>query len=190
MSDNFAQYIGWFCVHTLPKHEHIAAACLRNADVEVFLPRIRYQRPTKLGRTWVTEALFLNYLFARFDLSSRLRWVHAARGVRAVVHFGTQWPSIPEVAISELRAALGPNDVNVLSRDFKPGQSVEIAQGAFRGLQAVVSHALPAKQRVAILLDFLGRQTTLEVDHAALLDHKDIRNSAGSTVVQPELIAA
>src|SRR5262249_9716373 len=146
-----ARSVAWFCVQTLPKHEHIAAACLRQAaDVEVFLPRIRYQRATKFGRAWVTEALFLNYLFARFDLSSRLRWIHAARGVRTVLHFGTQWPSIPDTAISELRVALDPNEVCVLSRNFSPGDPVEIAHGAFRGLQAVVSHVIPAKQRVAI----------------------------------------
>ena len=70
-------------MRTLPKREHIAAAELRqHPDVEVFLPRIRFQRPTRTGPAWVTEALFLNYLFARFDLNSRLRLVQAARGVR------------------------------------------------------------------------------------------------------------
>lgn len=190
MSDSFAQHIGWFCVQTLPKHEHIAAACLRQAaDVEVFLPRIRYQRPTKFGRAWVTEALFLNYLFARFDLSSRLRWIHAARGVRTVVHFGTQWPCISDTAISELRLALAPNEVNVILQDFSPGNLVEISHGAFRGLQAVVSHAIPAKQRVAVLLDFLGRQTMLELD-CDHLDHTDVRTKRKLSVMRPDLVTA
>src|ERR1700690_4032593 len=93
----------WFCLRTLPKHEHIAAAQLRNeAGIEVFLPRIRFKRVTRCGPAWVTEALFQNYLFAKFDLLVSLRHVQAARGVRGVVHFGSRWPTIPEAAIKEL----------------------------------------------------------------------------------------
>jgi transcriptional antiterminator RfaH len=68
-------------LRTLPKQEHIAAAQLRHqsSDVEVFLPRVRYRRTTRRGPAWVTEALFLNYLFARFDLVNSLRLVQAAR---------------------------------------------------------------------------------------------------------------
>src|SRR5262249_30300065 len=155
-----------------------------------FLPRIRFQRPTKLGPAWVTEALFLNYLFARFDLAARLRWIRAARGVRNVVHFGNQWPSIPDYAVSELQEALGPDDVSFVARDFKPGEPVEIANGAFRGLHAVVSYAIPAKQRVAILLDFLGRQTMLELDSLDLIDDKDVRAKAEVSLTRPELVGA
>src|SRR5215831_11218137 len=87
----------WFCVRTHTKHEHIAAAQLRlEPDIEVFLPRIRYRRSTRLGPAWVTEALFKDYLFARFDLCSALRRVQHSRAVRAVVHFGSRWPTVPE----------------------------------------------------------------------------------------------
>src|SRR5215813_8963248 len=73
----------WFCVRTQPKHEHIAAAQLRQGrDIEVFLPRIRYKRRTRLGLAWVTEALFRDYLFARFDLDAAWRRVQGARSVR------------------------------------------------------------------------------------------------------------
>src|SRR5271165_2648864 len=79
----------WFCVRTHPKHEHIAAAQLRlEPDVAVFLPRIRYQRSTRCGPAWVTEALFKDYVFARFNLSEALRRVQGTRAVRCVVHFG------------------------------------------------------------------------------------------------------
>src|ERR1700748_1946643 len=76
------------CVKTQSKREHIAAAALRqNAEVEVFLPRIRFKKNTSRGPAWFTEALFPNYLFARFNFHTCLRYVHHARGVRGVVHF-------------------------------------------------------------------------------------------------------
>src|ERR1035441_3647403 len=71
----------WFCLRTQSKHEHIAAVHLRKMDgVGVFLPRIRFQRNTRQGLAWVTEALFPGYLFARFDWHDSLRQVQAAHG--------------------------------------------------------------------------------------------------------------
>ena len=160
----------WFCVRTQPKREHIAAAQLRQAfQIEVFLPCIRFQRSTRTGPAWVTEALFLNYLFARFNLNVYLRRVKSARGVRGVVHFGDRWPTIPDPVIDELRAAIGPTEIKILRNEFQTGDPVEITSGALHGLQAVVSHAMSGQKRVAVLLDFLGRQTSVEVDRHLLV---------------------
>lgn len=167
--------IAWFCVRTQPKHEHIAAASLRkNLELEVFLPRIRFQRPTRQGPAWVTEALFVSYLFARFDLDAHLRRVKHARGVREVVHFGSRWAEVPAAVIADLRAAMNHDEMQIIANEFSPGETVEIAGGAFRGLQAVVTRVLSAKQRVAVLLEFLGRQTSLELS-ACQLVRKDQR---------------
>ncbi len=160
----------WFCLRTLPKQEHLAAAQLRQeAEIEVFLPRIRFKRLTRCGPAWVTEALFQNYLFARFDLLFSLRRVQAARGVRGVVHFGSRWPTVPEAAIQELQSAMAGQDLRVVEDTLQPGDTVQIADGAMHGLQAVVSRVMPARQRVAVLLDFLGRQTTVELDRSQLI---------------------
>jgi transcriptional antiterminator RfaH len=160
----------WFCLRTIPKHEHIAAAQLRQeAGIEVFLPRVRFQRATRCGPAWVTEALFQNYFFAKFDLLGSLRRVQAARGVRGVVHFGSRWPTIPETIIRDLRTAMNDQDLRVIEDALQPGDTVEIAGGAMRGLQAVVSRVMPAQQRAAVLLEFLGRQTTVELDRSQLI---------------------
>lgn len=160
----------WFCLRTQSKHEHIAAACLR-ADfaIETCLPRIRFRRPTRRGPVQFTEALFPNYLFARFNLSSQLLAVQNSHAVRGIVHFGGKWPSVPEATISGLRTSLGDSEVLVIPDQFEPGQLVEIAGGAFHGLSAVVLRVMPARERVAVLLDFLGRQTTVELAQDALV---------------------
>ena len=151
-------------MRTRPRHEHIAAAGLRrNLELEVFLPRIRFKRSTRKGLVQVTEALFLNYLFARFDLGASLRRVQSARGVEGVVHFGKHWPVIPDGVIAGLRAAMGDEELRVIAHEFNPGDVVEIGTGAFQGLQAIVTRIVPGKQRIAVLLDFLGRQTTMEL---------------------------
>lgn len=112
---------------------------------------------------WVTEALFPNYLFARFDWQQLLRRVCHAPGVAGVIHFGNHWPTIPDDSIAGLRAVFGENELYALPSRPCVGDEVEIAGGAFHGLRAVVTQAMPARKRVTVLLDFLGRQTSVEV---------------------------
>jgi transcriptional antiterminator RfaH len=160
----------WFCVQTQPKREQIAASNLRqDAQVDVFLPRIRYRHSTRRGPAWVTEALFPGYLFARFPLASLLRRVQSLRGVRGVVHFGHRWPSIPDPLITELRSMVGDAEVKILSPDLNAGDTVEVATGVFQGFQALVARVIPRRQRVSILLDLLGRQTAVELNRNELV---------------------
>ena len=154
----------WFCLRSQPKHEHIAAGHLRQIEgVEVYHPRIRFARSSRQGPVWITEALFPNYLFAKFEWKDFLTRVHYTPGVAGVVHFGTRWPTIPDEVIEELRHSLGPDDVHVVPKDVREGDNVQISGGAFHGLQAVVTKVMPGRLRVTVLLDFLGRQTMVEV---------------------------
>ena len=166
----------WFCIRSQPKHEHIAAAHLAtDPEFEVYLPRIRFKRATRRGPVWFTEALFPNYLFARFDVATCLRRVCHARGVRGVVHFGDRWPVVPEAVIEDLRLALGGDQVHVIREELRPGEAVRVAGGAFHGLRAVITRVMPSRERVAVLLEFLGRQTTVELPKEALIRDGDER---------------
>jgi transcriptional antiterminator RfaH len=168
----------WFCLKSQPKHEHIAAAHLRlNSAVEVFLPRIRFKRATRQGTAWVTEALFPGYLFARFDWQASLRLVQHSRGVRGVVHFGERWPAIPENIIHELQQSIGTDELRTIPESFAPGDEVEITEGAMRGLRAVVTRVLPGRERIAVLMEFLGRQTMIELPRHFLLKEGDERTA-------------
>ena len=162
--------LAWFCLRSQPKHEHIAAAHLRRHEhVEVINPRVRFARPTRQGRIWVTEALFPNYIFARFDWRTSLTRIHYAPGVSGVVHFGNKWPTVPDAVMDELRAAIGQDEVHVVPMALEPGDNITIAGGAFHGLEAVITQVMPGRERVNVLLEFLGRLTTVEVGVTAII---------------------
>jgi transcriptional antiterminator RfaH len=167
---------GWFCLRSQPKHEHIAAAHLRQFnEVTIFLPRVRFKRATRWGAAWATEALFPGYFFARFDWRTSLRLVQHARGVRSVVHFGERWPTIPDTIIEDLRRTFGANELHTISAELAPGDAVQIAGGTLRGLRAVVSRVMPGRERVAVLMDFLGRQTMIEMPASLLVKESEGR---------------
>jgi len=160
----------WFCIQSRPKQERIAATCLRKWEgIEVFCPRIRFRRATRNGTTWMTEALFPGYFFARFEPRASLCLVRSARGVRGIVHFGDKYPLVAEATIAQLRECMGPGEVETVSPVLEIGSAAPIVGGAFQGLQCVVHRFLPAQQRVTVLLEMLGQTTLVELHLRDLL---------------------
>lgn len=160
----------WFCLRTRSLHEHIAADWLhRRLGIESYAPRIRFRRLVKSrGPVWFIEALFPNYLFARFDLARLLPQVEAVPGIRGVVRFGPNYPWIRDEIIRDLRLAFGAQQVRTIEDTPSPGDTVQLACSPFTGLKALVTRVLPQRQRVIVLMDFLGRQTTLELPCSAV----------------------
>jgi len=154
----------WYCLRTQPKREHIAMAHIaRQADLEAFCPRVRFQRLTPRGKVWFTEAMFPNYIFARFDWQTQFRQVNGTLGVNGVLRFGEYYPSIPDSFIQELKAHLDESDLKVFHDALKEGDEVVVAEGPLMGMTAVVTRLLPSRMRVKLLLEFLGQPTEAEV---------------------------
>jgi len=160
----------WFCLRAQQKHEQLAATHLRKfQQIEVFHPRIRFARPVRQRKVWVTESLFPGYLFARFKWKESLCRVRTSPGVQNVVHFGSGWPTVPDQVIEEMRTAIGPEELRVLSEQVSTGDEVQIMGELFQGLKAIVTQVMPGRQRVAVLLEFLGRQTMVEIRTDAII---------------------
>jgi transcriptional antiterminator RfaH len=159
----------WYCVRTKPKHEHIAAANLaRQAGLEIFCPRLRVERGTRRGLVRVLEPLFPCYLFVRCVLEEKLDDMRYANGVGALVNFGGQIPRVPDDVVAALRAYFTDAEIMAVRDELQPGTEVVVAGGAFEGMRASVLRVLPARQRVQVLLDILGRPTAVEVERTSV----------------------
>ena len=156
-------------MRTQPKHEHIAAANLaKNLGLEVFHPRLRIERATRRGAVRVIEPLFPCYLFVRCSLDECLDQIRYVNGVSNLVHFGQKIPCIADAVIEELQQCFETDEPMAVADHLYPGAEVTVAEGSFLGFRGVVVRMLPARQRVQILLDFLGRTTVAEVDRRSL----------------------
>lgn len=154
----------WFCLRAKTRTEHIAAANLAILEgVEPFAPRLRILRSTRRGRVWFVEPLFPGYLFARFDRSLDLRRVRHNPGVTGMVEFGGTPITIPPEQIDHLRALIGPEEICEVREGVREGDEVEIVGGALRGIEAVVTRVMPARDRVRVLLEFLGQLREVEI---------------------------
>ena len=171
----------WFCLRAQPKREHIAAACLRQIpEVEVFCPRVRFRKSTNRGPVWFIESMFPGYLFARFDYPAFHRDVRQRPGVSGFVQFGERLALLPDALISEIRTRTGTDEIVQISRELEPGEEVEITQGPFQGLKALVTRLICARERVEILIEWMGRTLHAEAGVTDLepIADRDLRRPA------------
>ena len=167
--DNHPSEPRWYCLRSKPKRQHVAAAHLRSLGIEVFNPQLRTRRATRRGPAWSTAPLFPNYVFARFELLSAFRRARYAFGVSDILRFGDRWAEVPDREIAELQSIWSHGDAIQPPERIEVGGSVRMAGGLFHGIEAHVVALLPARQRVKILVDFLGGLKEAEVDVAAVL---------------------
>ena len=72
-----------------------------------------------------------------------------------------------------------------------PGAEVTVAEGAFLGFSGIVLRVLPARQRVQILVDFLGRTTLAEVERKSLtVENSCVADLMPSLATSPRMAIA
>ncbi len=160
-----SEELAWFCIHTSPKQESKVATLLqREVGALVFAPKIRFRRGRAGRPIWWTEALFPGYVFARFEYLRQHRQIRALPGVSTIVHFGKNPAAVPEQTLAQLRESIGDGDTLVVAGTAAPASEVVVVSGPLRGLQLLVTRVLPARERIAVLLEILGMEREVEVD--------------------------
>jgi transcription antitermination factor NusG len=169
----------WYAVQTRSKSEHVAAAGLvRFGEVEVYCPRVKFQRPTARGPVWFTEALFPGYIFARFEAGEYLRAVRHSNAVTKLLQFGEDFAVVPDEAVQQIRKEMGGEDFKVVEIGHQIGDEVEVASGPLRGMSGIVTNLLGGDQRVRLLLEFLGGVREFEVDAHRLRTNRGAQEAA------------
>ena len=160
----------WFCLKAQPKREHLAATALRRQfQIECFSPRLRFRKMTQRGPVWFVEAMFPGYLFAKFVYSEQHRAVESSHGIQGIVQFGDRLATLSENIVVGLQSTVGPEEVVTVDCSLKIGQPVQIIEGPFQGLEVVVTRLLPARDRIQVLFEFLGRSVEMEIPTVKVL---------------------
>lgn len=168
-----SETLSWYCFRSQPKRERIAVESIRReVGLEAFSPRFRFFKKTRSGKKRFVEALFPGYIFVNCDLNLHLRHAVTRRGVMGVVKYGPRIPEILPAMISDLQSEFSEVDqdlIDIPEDKIEPGCEVDIVSGSFASMKAVVTQLIPAKQRVAVLLDILGREVSVELSEEELM---------------------
>ncbi len=121
------------------------------------------QARRRIGRKfhWVKVPLFPGYVFTRLDMAVSGRLARYAPGVKDFLTFGSQVAEVGEDIIEALRDRCPGGVAQIDPVTAKPGDTVRINEGPFSGLEAVFERTLKSSERVAVLLEILGRQTRI-----------------------------
>jgi transcriptional antiterminator RfaH len=166
----FREELLWYCVKAKPRQEGIATRLLRaELGLEVFCPKIRFKRARVTGVAWVSEAMFPGYLFVRFVYPELHRRIAATSGVAKTLSFGGRPCVVEETIIEDLRQHVADGETVEISAEIHQGDEVKVVEGPFLGVRALVTKILPARERVAILLNMLGQEREIEVPVGAVL---------------------
>lgn len=161
--------IGWYVVFTKPSNERLAEAMLHGRlALQVYLPEVKQLVRDKARMT----PFFPRYLFVYLDLAQNsASEINSMPGVTRLVEFAGRPQPVPADLMDKLRQLV--DDYNAqgglpLYR-FYPGEQIRFASGPFTGLRGTFLRHLTSKQRVLVLLTFLGQENEIELD-AALIE--------------------
>ena len=156
----------WYVVETHPRAESKAAQHLGRQGFATYLPR--YLKRTRHARKIVTVAapLFPRYLFVAIDLAGqRWRSIHSTIGVARLVCNGENPAVVTDGIVDRLRQRENEQGFVRLEQrpKFAPGAAVRVVDGAFAACVGLFEGVTDG-QRVAILLELLGRKVRVVLD--------------------------
>lgn len=152
----------WYLVFTKVKSELKAQEHLTRQGYTVYLPMTQ-KKIRRNGRyIHTTEPFFPRYLFISLNTETD-NWgpIRSTIGVACIVRFGGVAAVVPVGLVDGLRQQedqVGLQD-NV-EKQLQVGDKVMVLDGPFAGYQGVFQQAKGA-ERVAILLDIVGRNTAV-----------------------------
>ena len=160
----------WYVVQTHVHAESKAAAHLLRQGYEIYLPRYLKRRRHARRVENVPAPLFPRYLFVGFDReAARWRSIQSTQGVSHLICNSNEPALLPASVIMELRKREDADghirlDLRPL---YAPGDKVRVVDGIF-GDSFGLFEGMADRDRVAILLDLLGRKVRVVLDRESV----------------------
>jgi len=160
----------WYVVQTHPSAETKAASHLLRQGYSIYLPRYLRRRSHARRVDTVAVPLFPRYLFVTVDrLAQRWRSIQSTIGVARLVCNGEEPAVLSGAVVDELMGR--QNEAGFIQLDvgprFSPGDKIRVVHGVFAARLGLFED-MTDRERVAILLDLLGRKVRVVLDGDAI----------------------
>ena len=156
----------WYVAQTHVHAESKATLHLGRQGFEVYLPRYLKQRRHARRVDTVAAPLFPRYLFVSVNMATQ-RWhsIRSTIGITRLVTNGDVPAVVPPPIIEGLKRREDTNGLVQLEcrPRFAPGDKIRVLNGAFCDALGLFE-GIRDQERVAILLDLLGRKVRVVLD--------------------------
>jgi len=156
----------WHVVQTQVNGEARAVQNLLRQGYGIYLPRYLKRRCHARKIDFVAKPLFPRYMFVAIDSAvQRWRSIQSTQGVSHLVCNGDEPAVVPSRVVGALKAREDDRGFIRLETTpaFAPGDKVRVRAGAFMD-SAGLFDGMGDHDRVAILLDLLGRKVRVHLD--------------------------
>jgi transcriptional antiterminator RfaH len=160
----------WYVVQTQPNAENKACAHLARQGFATYLPRYLKRRRHARRVETVAAPLFPRYLFVLIDMTKqRWRSIYSTIGVSRLICAGDTPTPVADEVVAMLKQREDAAGFVKLERPppFHVGEKIRIVYGAFTDCLGLYD-SMSDRDRVAVLLDLLGRKVRVLVDAEAV----------------------
>ncbi len=154
----------WYAVWTRSRHEQVVRSQLEEREIVAFLPTLTKWSRWKDRRKQVEVPLFPGYVFAHFDVQTRLA-VLKCTGVVSIVSVNGEPVPVPDHEIDGIRTLV----TSTLPYDpcpmIKTGTMVEVVHGPLKGVVGRLTRK-GTQARLMLSVDLIGQAVSVQVDAA------------------------
>jgi transcriptional antiterminator NusG len=168
----------WYVVNTYSGHENkarlglidrIKTYALDASFGEVLIPTESVMEVVKGQRRTSTRKFYPGYMFVQMELNEKT--FHLVKNTPKITGFlgGTNPTPVPEKDITGIHSAMTEGKQKPKPKViFEKGDAVRVIDPSvgLGGVAATVQEVKPDKQKVKVLVSFLGRSTPVELDFA------------------------
>jgi transcriptional antiterminator RfaH len=145
----------WYPVYTHSRAEKKANRELNRKGIQTYLPLKKAVKQWSDRKKIIEEPLIKSYLFAYISAKEYAE-VLMTNGIARFIYFANGVASIPDQQIHDLKLLLATDaDLELIDYDIKPGESVLIKAGPFKGMRAELV-SVHNKQRIILRLQDMG----------------------------------
>ena len=163
----------WYLAYTKPRQELVAHQNLQQQGFKVYLPLYKtFKKTASVGAPpdqAAFEPMFARYIFFQpANPSQSISTVRSTRGICSIVTFGHEPAQVQPATLQAIQLFEQQRNQAGMATisPFQPGVLVRLRDEGLHCLQGLVQSV--SAKRVTLLLDILGRQKLLKVDHAQL----------------------
>ena len=153
----------WYLLQFKPNSHRLAELNLTRQGFKTFLPleETTYRKASKF--IYNIRPLFPGYMFVNTDsVCAPWRKINGTRGVSRLVTFDHSPKPIPTEFIVAIKRRCNSNGILKPTRDFFPGDKVEISGGPFASFIATIEF-MESKKRIWVIMDLMGQTTRVKV---------------------------
>jgi len=156
--------MNWYLIRCKANQQLRAQSNLAMQGFDTYTPTLLHERVLRRQRVIRSEPVFPGYIFIQLGAESNWRALRSTRGVGQLVSFNGAPQALPDTLVQALHTRFDAHQAMPL---FRPGDCVQITDGCFRHLEAIVK-AVTADERIVVLLNILQSQHALVFPVTAL----------------------